>query len=83
MKKTLRCCIIMVALIAFGMATVAIAADFYVVKDASGKMMVVDKKPADAKSIVKGPFKTKEEADKAMKAGGPAGKPIKPPTEGC
>ena len=70
MKKTIRCCIIMVALIAFGMATMAIAADFYVVKDASGKMMVVDKKPADAKSIVKGPFKTKEEADKAMKAGG-------------
>ncbi len=82
MKKTIRCCIIMVALIAFGMATLAIAADFYVVKDASGKMMVVDKKPADAKSIVKGPLKTKEEADKAMKAAGP-GKPIKPPTEGC
>jgi len=37
MKKTLRCCIIMVALIAFGIATMAIAADFYVVKDASGK----------------------------------------------
>ncbi len=83
MKKTIRCCIIMVALIAFGMATMAIAADFYVVKDASGKMMVVDKKPADAKSIVKGPFNTKEQADKEMKAGGSAGKPIKPPTEGC
>jgi hypothetical protein len=82
MKKTIRCCIIMVALIAFGMATMAIAADFYVVKDASGKMMVVDKKPADAKSVVKGPFKTKEEADKAMKAGA-SGKPIKAPTEGC
>ena len=83
MKKMLRCCIIVVALIAFGMATVAVAADFYVVKDAAGKMMVVDKKPADAKSIVKGPFKTKAEADKAMKAGGTAAKPIKPPTEGC
>jgi hypothetical protein len=82
MKKTIRCCVIMVALIAFGMATMVIAADFYVVKDASGKMMVVDKKPADAKSIVKGPYKTKEEADKAMKVGG-SGKPIKAPTEGC
>lgn len=82
MKKTIRCCIIMVALIAFGMATLALAADFYVVKDASGKMMVVDKKPADAKSVVKGPFKTKEEADKAMKAGA-SSKPIKAPTEGC
>jgi len=83
MKKMLRCCIIVTALIAFGMATVTVAADFYVVKDAAGKMTVVDKKPADAKSIVKGPFKTKAEADKAMKAGGTAGKPIKPPTEGC
>ena len=82
MKKMLRCCIIVAALIAFGMATVAVAEDFYVVKDAAGKMMVVDKKPADAKSIVKGPFNTKEEADKAMKAGS-ASKPIKPPTEGC
>ncbi len=83
MKKIFRCCIVAVALIAFGMGTLAFAADFYVVKDASGKMMVVDKKPADAKSVVKGPFKTKDEADKAMKAGGSAGKPIKPPTEGC
>lgn len=83
MKRMLRCCIIVAALIAFGMATVAVAEDFYVVKDAAGKMMVVDKKPADAKSIVKGPFKTKAEADKAMKAGGTASKPIKPPTEGC
>jgi hypothetical protein len=73
MKKTLRFCVVVSALIAFGMATVAVAADFYVVKDAAGKMMVVDKKPAD----------TKAEADKAMKAGGTAKKPIKPPTEGC
>ncbi len=83
MKKMLRCCIVVTALIAFGMATVAVAADYYVVKDAAGKMTVIDKKPGDAKSIVKGPFKTKAEADKAMKAGGKASKPIKPPTEGC
>jgi hypothetical protein len=83
MKKMLRCCIVLTALIAFGMATVAIAADFYVVRDTAGKMMVVDKKPADAKSIVKGPFKTKAEAKKAMKAGGATKKPIEPPTEGC
>jgi len=44
--------------------------------------MVGDKIPADATSIVIGPFKTKEEADKAMKAVG-SGKPIKAPTEGC
>ena len=83
MKKMLRCCIILSALIAFGMATAAVAADFYVVKDAAGKMAVVDKKPADAKSIVKGPFNTKAEADEALKAGATTKKPIKPPTEGC
>jgi hypothetical protein len=30
--------------------------------------LVVDKKPADAKSILKGPFATKDEANKALKA---------------
>jgi hypothetical protein len=83
MKKTLRCCIIVAALIAFGMATVAVAAEFYVVKDAAGKMTIVDKKPADAKSIVKGPFSAKAEAEKELKAAGTTKKPIKPPTEGC
>jgi hypothetical protein len=83
MKKMFRCCVILSALIVFGLVTVALAADFYVVKDADGKMAVVDKKPADAKAIVKGPFKTKAEADKEMKAGATTKKPIKPPTEGC
>lgn len=83
MKRMLCCIIALVALFAFAMSTVAVAADFYVVKDASGKMSVVDKKPADEKSIVKGPFKTKDEADKAMKPAEAAKKPIKPPAEGC
>ncbi len=82
MKKMVRCIIVLTALFAFALATVAVAADFYVVKDATGKMSVVDKKPADEKSIVKGPFPTKDEADKAMKPAG-AAKPIKPPAEGC
>jgi hypothetical protein len=69
MKRALRFLVVMVALVAFASATVAIAADeFYVAKDAQGKMAVVDKKPADDKSVVKGPFATKEEADKALKA---------------
>jgi hypothetical protein len=79
MNKLIRSVVVIVALISFAFATVAIAAEFYVVKDAAGKMSVVDKKPADAKSIVKGPFPTKEEAEKAMKAG----KPAKLPEEGC
>jgi hypothetical protein len=42
-------------------------------------MAVTDKKPADVKNVVKGPFKTKAEAEAALKA---AEKP-KPPTTGC
>ena len=56
--------------------------DFYIVKDAAGKMSIVDKMPADAKSVVKGPFKTKDDADKAMKGEGAAKKPT-PPDQGC
>jgi len=90
MKKLCRLIIVAGALIAFGMASMAVAADFYVVKDAKGKMSVVDTKPADAKSIVKGPFTTKADAEKAMKAEAtpakaekPAKKPVMPPAEGC
>jgi hypothetical protein len=82
MKRLLRWIVVMTVMVAFAFATVAVAADFYVVKDAQGKMSVVDKKPADEKSVVKGPFKTKDEAESAMKAGA-AKKPIKPPAEGC
>lgn len=81
MSKLIRSLVVLVALICFGVASVAIAADFYVVKDASGKMSVVDKKPDDVKSVVKGPFPSKDEAEKVMKAG--AAKPAKLPDEGC
>ena len=83
MNKMLKRTVVILALLAFSVASVAIAAEFYVVKDAAGKMSVVDKKPADAKSIVKGPFRTKDEAAKAAKAPSAQKKPIAPPAEGC
>jgi len=90
MIRILRLLAVVIALIALGLATVAIAAEFYVVKDVAGKLAVADKKPADVKSVVKGPFKTKEEAEKALKgaqagaAATPAKKPpIEPADEGC
>lgn len=96
MSKLLRLMVVVIALVAFGLATMAVAAEFYVVKDAAGKKLsVVDKKPADAKLIVKGPFKTKAEGEAALKkiAAGSASTPakaapakkkaIKPPDEGC
>jgi len=89
MTKALRIGVIVVALVAFALASVALAQEFYVVKDKAGKMSVVDKKPAYAASIVKGPFKTKDEGEKALKeasapkAEGPASKPVKLPDKGC
>lgn len=85
MIKTSKLLIVASVLVAFGMATMALAQEFYVVKDSAGKLAVVDKKPDDAKSIVKGPFKTKAEAEEALKASAPAPgkKPVKPPDEGC
>lgn len=90
MSRIVRLMVVVLALVAFGVATVAVAAEFYVVKDAAGKLAVADKKPADAKSVVKGPFKTKAEAENALKqaaAGGsaakPAEQPIRAPDEGC
>jgi len=85
MGKLVRCLVVVTSLVVFGIATMAVAADFYVVKDASGKTAVVDKKPADAATIVGGPFKTKAEAEKAMpgKAAGAAKKPPKLPDQGC
>jgi hypothetical protein len=79
MKKAVRLIVVMVALMAFASATVALAAtEFYVAKDSLGKVSILDKKPADAKSIVKGPFATKAEAEKAMKDAETA-KPAVPP----
>jgi len=78
MKKAFRLMLVVLSLTAFAFATSALAEEFFVVKEA-GKVAVTDKKPADVKNVVKGPFKTKAEAEAALKA---AAKP-KPPTTGC
>ncbi|MGC8658256.1 MAG: hypothetical protein ACP5U1_04210 [Desulfomonilaceae bacterium] len=78
MKNALRVMLVVLSLSAFVFATSALAEEFFVVKQGA-KMTVTDKKPADVKSVVKGPFKTKAEAEAALKS---AVKP-KPPTTGC
>lgn len=45
-----------------------LAAEYYVVKSQSGILNVVDHKPEGGATIVSGPMKTKEEAEKAMKS---------------
>ncbi|AFM24730.1 hypothetical protein [Desulfomonile tiedjei] len=78
MKKAVQFIMVIVALMAFASATVAVAAnEFYVAKDSQGKVSILDKKPADPASIVKGPFASKAEAEKAMKAA-QTGKPADP-----
>lgn len=73
--KSFRLIVAIVALTAFAISGVALAADaYYVVKDPAGKIVVVDKAPTDASSIVKGPFKTMDEATKAMKDAADAAK---------
>jgi hypothetical protein len=80
MKKAVRFIVVMVALMAFASATLAVAAtEFYVAKDAQGKVSILDKKPADPTSIVKGPFASKAEAEKAVKDA-QTGKPADAPS---
>ena len=47
MSRILRLSVAVIALVAFGLATVAIAAEFYVVKGPAGKLAIAEKKPAD------------------------------------
>ena len=56
----------MMLLIACGSANLA-AAEYYVVESRSGVVRIVDHKPKGGATIVKGPFKTREEAEKALK----------------
>ena len=80
MGKLIRAMVVLMALV-FGLSTMALAAEFYVVKDASGKMSITENKPTEAKALIKGPFKTKDDAEKAMNAMSST-KP-KLPDQGC
>ena len=42
------------------------AADYYVIKSRSGMVRIVDHKPQGRAAILEGPFKTREEAEKAV-----------------
>ncbi len=65
--KTLRFFVVLAALTAFAVTGVAMAADmYYVVKDKSGNMKVVDKKPDDKDMIVKGPYKSEKKAKQIL-----------------
>ncbi|MGC8602108.1 MAG: hypothetical protein ACP5VS_00300 [Desulfomonilaceae bacterium] len=49
------------------LASPTLATDYFVIKSRSGILRVVDHEPKGGASVVKGPFKTFEEAKKAIK----------------
>lgn len=68
MIKQLAAAGIIVWMTAFGWGNLALGDEYYVVKSRSGIVHIVDHKPKGGATIVKGPFKTKDEAEKALKS---------------
>jgi hypothetical protein len=66
--KKLFLALVLVITTAFLAASPALAAEYFVVKSRSGILRIVDHKPTGGATIVKGPFKTREEAEKAIKS---------------
>jgi hypothetical protein len=50
----------------FLFANVALGEEYYLVKSRSGIFQIVDHQPKGGATIVKGPFKSKQEADQAL-----------------
>ncbi len=67
MKKLLLA-LIFVVTTAFFEADLTLAAEYFVVKSRSGILRVVDHQPRGGAAVVQGPFKTREEAEKAIKS---------------
>jgi hypothetical protein len=64
--KTLLLALCLIVIAALFAATETLAAEYYVVKSRSGILRVVDHQPKGGATIVKGPFKTSEEAEEAI-----------------
>jgi hypothetical protein len=67
MKQLVAIAIIM-WMAALGAGSQAFAEEYYVIKSRSGIVRIVDHKPQGRATIVKGPFKTREEAETAWKS---------------
>jgi hypothetical protein len=65
--RKLRLILLAVALVAFVMTDLCLAAEYYVVRSRSGLVNVADHQPRGRATAVKGPFGSREEADKAVK----------------
>jgi hypothetical protein len=65
--KTLLLALFLMITAALLAASSTLAAEYFVVKSRSGILRVVDHQPKGGATIVKGPFKTREEAEKAIR----------------
>jgi|GEM_PF-2933365 len=65
--------ILLVGVLLLGVISVAFAAEFYVIKDPSGKMTIVENRPADGAVIVKGPFSSRKDAEAIINSPVPGG----------
>ncbi len=66
--KVWRLLTVAALILAFGTVT-SFAAEYWVVKDQNGKLMVVEKKPSESAMIYKGPFTHRAEADQIITTG--------------
>lgn len=64
--KTLRLILVVFVVTAFCFTNAAFAEDYFLVKSKSGILRIVDHNPRGGATVVKGPFKSKEEAQQAL-----------------
>lgn len=66
--RTLRFIMVITTLVILGFSAQAISAEYYVIESRSGIVAIMDHKPEGGATILKGPFETKEAAEKALTA---------------
>jgi hypothetical protein len=64
--KTLRLILVVFVVTAFSFTNAAFAEEYFLVKSRSGILRIVDHNPKGGATVVKGPFKSKEEAQQAL-----------------
>lgn len=64
--KTLRLILVVFVVTVFFFTNAAFAEEYFLVKSKSGILRIVDHNPRGGATVVKGPFKSKEEAVQAL-----------------
>ncbi|MFA4987462.1 MAG: hypothetical protein WC712_12835 [Candidatus Brocadiia bacterium] len=64
--KTLRLILLVFVVTAFFFTNAAFAEEYFLVKSKSGILRIVDHNPRGGATVVKGPFKSKQDAQQAL-----------------